>query len=255
MKCPGQDTRYWKGDAIFEVPCPNCGHMVEFFKDESTHKCKNCGAKVINPKMDFGCAAHCKFAAQCLGELPPELLAMREDLFKDRVAIEVKLTLKKDFKRVGHATRSARYAEKIVKKEGGDLAVVLSAAYLQDVVVRTSGEYRAEKGPGEKVAAARAILEKLGAREDLLNEVCEIIDAIHTGKTIDSINFGAVKDAIWIATMQERLKNAPEMAEDMKSRVDAELLTEAGKELARQVLKEILKDFKESIEKPSQVKV
>jgi hypothetical protein len=43
---------------------------VEFFKDESTRKCKNCGHGIINPKMDFGCAAYCKFAEQCLGELP-----------------------------------------------------------------------------------------------------------------------------------------------------------------------------------------
>jgi hypothetical protein len=27
---------------------------VEFFKDESTRKCKHCGQKFVNPKMDFG---------------------------------------------------------------------------------------------------------------------------------------------------------------------------------------------------------
>ena len=25
MKCPGQDIRYWKPGAIFEVKCPKCG--------------------------------------------------------------------------------------------------------------------------------------------------------------------------------------------------------------------------------------
>ena len=25
MRCPGQDMRYWKGDAAFEVACPKCG--------------------------------------------------------------------------------------------------------------------------------------------------------------------------------------------------------------------------------------
>ena len=68
MRCPGQDTRFWKPGAIFEVPCPKCGRMVEFFKDESTRRCKQCGHKIINPKMDFGCAAYCKYAAQCLGD-------------------------------------------------------------------------------------------------------------------------------------------------------------------------------------------
>ncbi|MBN2402705.1 MAG: hypothetical protein JXN64_09915 [Spirochaetes bacterium] len=69
MKCPGQDTRYWTSNAIFEVKCPSCGNPEEFFKDESSRKCKKCGHRIINPKMDSGCAAYCKFADQCLGEL------------------------------------------------------------------------------------------------------------------------------------------------------------------------------------------
>ena len=72
MKCPGQDTRYWKPGAVFDVKCPKCGKDVEFFKDDTTLKCSGCGHKFINPKMDFGCAAHCQFAAQCMGDLPEE---------------------------------------------------------------------------------------------------------------------------------------------------------------------------------------
>ena len=242
MKCPGQDTRYWKGDAIYEVPCPNCGHMVEFFKDESTHKCKNCGTKVINPKMDFGCAAHCKFAAQCLGELPPELLAQREDLLKDRVAVEMKLTLKKDFRRVGQATRSARYAEKIAKATGADLAIVLSSTYLQDVVVKPQVNETASTAE-EKVAAAKMILEKLSAREDLVSEVCGIIEAIHTGKKLDSINYQAVHDAILLGDLQGRLKKTPEMAEPLGREVALHLLTEEGKKLLQVLVADVVKDL------------
>jgi len=248
MKCPGQDTRYWKGDAVFEVPCPECGHMVEFFKDESTRKCRNCGHKVINPKMDFGCAAYCKFAAQCLGELPPELLAEREDLLKDRVAIEMKLTLKMDFKRVGRATRSARYAEKIAKVAGADLAVVLSATYLQDVVVKPEGE----NGPStleEKVTAARAILEKLGAREDLVSEVCEIIEAIHTGREQDSVNYKTVCDAILIGDLQGRLKKIPEEAEPLGKELIPRLLTEEGKELVQALIADVMKSIEKTRDK------
>ena len=91
MRCPGQDSRYWQPGAIFEEKCPNCGHTVEFFKDESSRKCRKCGHKFVNPKMDFGCAAHCKFAEHCFGELPPELVKQKQDLFKDRVAVEMKL--------------------------------------------------------------------------------------------------------------------------------------------------------------------
>jgi hypothetical protein len=31
MKCPGQDSQYWKPGAIFETKCPKCGAEVEFF--------------------------------------------------------------------------------------------------------------------------------------------------------------------------------------------------------------------------------
>jgi len=70
VKCPGQNTQYWDSSAIFEVKCPSCGHSEEFFKDESSRKCKKCGYRIANPKMDTGCAAWCKFADQCLDELP-----------------------------------------------------------------------------------------------------------------------------------------------------------------------------------------
>ena len=72
MRCPGQDSRYWKPEAVYNVPCSKCGSLMEFFKDEPTRRCKKCGHKMVNPKMDFGCAAYCKFAEQCLGDLPPE---------------------------------------------------------------------------------------------------------------------------------------------------------------------------------------
>jgi len=36
MKCPRQDSRYWKPGAIFEARCPECGNDVEFFKGDTT---------------------------------------------------------------------------------------------------------------------------------------------------------------------------------------------------------------------------
>ncbi|MBW1759217.1 MAG: hypothetical protein JRI88_02655 [Deltaproteobacteria bacterium] len=119
MKCPGQDTQYWKAGAIYDVKCPQCGQVVEFFKDDTARKCNKCGYRFVNPKMDFGCASYCQFAEQCLGTLPPELIAQKENFFKDKVALEMKKYFKRDFKRIGHATKVARYAERIGKKKGG----------------------------------------------------------------------------------------------------------------------------------------
>ena len=120
--------------------------------------------------MDFGCAAYCKYAEQCLGDLPPELLAQRNELLKDRVAIEMKHFFKQDFKRIGHATKVARYAEQIVKEEKGDPAIVLSAAYLHDIGIKeaedryhsTEPKYQEELGP----PIARDILTRLGANPE-----------------------------------------------------------------------------------------
>ena len=84
MKCPGQDSRFWGPEAIFEADCPECGASVEFFKDESSRRCRRCGCKVLNPRMDFGCALYCRFAEECLGEaLTSELAAKRADLLKE----------------------------------------------------------------------------------------------------------------------------------------------------------------------------
>ena len=162
---------------------PKCGQEMEFFKDDTTRRCKNCGHRLLNPKMDFGCASYCQYAEQCLGDLPPELMAQKEDLLKDRVAIEMKKYFGKDFRRIGHATKVARYAEQIGKEEKGNLAVILPAAYLHDIGIHeaerkyqsTAARYQEELGP----PIARDILVKLGAREELIEEVCDIVGHHH----------------------------------------------------------------------------
>ncbi len=67
--CPGQDTRYWKPEDVFEVPCAHCGRPVEFFKDDLRRKCPQCEGYTVNPKNDLSCAKWCKFAAECLAQL------------------------------------------------------------------------------------------------------------------------------------------------------------------------------------------
>ncbi len=67
MHCPGQDRQFWDKDAIFEVECARCGRSIEFFKDEASRRCGNCGLRMLNPRMDLGCASYCKFGAECIG--------------------------------------------------------------------------------------------------------------------------------------------------------------------------------------------
>ena len=240
MKCPGQDPRYWKFDAIFESQCPNCGALVEFFKDETRRRCKKCGQFVLNPKMDFGCAAHCKYASQCFGELPPELIKQKEDLFKDRVAVEMKLYFKQDFKRIGHAAKVARHAERLVKEEQGDPAVALSAAYLHDIGIKEAErkypdpqiEHHEEEGP----AIARGILTKLDAAEPFIDEVCDIIVHHHHPRQEETINFKVVYDADLIVNLEEKQKKNPMDAASLSEFIDTRFLTQHGRTLAREAL-------------------
>ena len=67
FRCPGQDTRLWRPEDIFEAPCPHCGESIEFWKDDPRRKCRGCGKDVPNPKLDLGCAQWCKYAKECLG--------------------------------------------------------------------------------------------------------------------------------------------------------------------------------------------
>lgn len=240
MKCPGQDPRYWKFDAIFDAECPHCGGVVEFFKDETRRTCKSCGQKVLNPKMDFGCAAHCKFAEACFGDLPPELIKEKEDLFKDRVAVEMKLYFKQDFKRIGHAAKVARYAEQILQIEKGDPAVVLTAAYLHDIGIKEAERkhgsadavYQELEGP----PVAREILEKLDAKEQLIEEVCDIIAHHHHPGDDETVNFKVVYDADRIANLEAELKKSPVEPDRLEDMVHSGFLTQSGRALARSLL-------------------
>jgi len=67
MRCPGQDTRYWKPSDIYDVLCPACEEPVEFFKTDIVRRCGNCGYAFKNPRLDLGCAAWCPAASECVG--------------------------------------------------------------------------------------------------------------------------------------------------------------------------------------------
>ena len=240
MKCPGQDPRFWKFDAIFDAECPKCGNKVEFFKDETRRRCKNCGHQVLNPKMDFGCAAHCKFAEHCFGDLPPELIKQKEDLFKDRVAVEMKLYFKQDFKRIGHAAKVARYAEKLIEGEKGDPAVALSAAYLHDIGLKEverkqlnneSADHE-EEGP----PIARELLTKLDANEVLIEEVCDIVGHHHHPGDKETNNFRVVYDADMLVNLEDKQKKDPMDREQLAALIQTGFLTDTGRELARSIL-------------------
>ncbi len=244
MKCPGQDMQYWTEGAIFDVKCPECGNNVEFYKDDTTRKCHACDHRFVNPKMDFGCATYCQFAEQCLGTLPEEFVLQQDNLLKDKVAVEMKRYFKTDFKSISHASRVARYAEKIGKAtEGANMALILCSAYLHDI-----GRVEAEKKHGntdpefiqlEGPVVAEALLQKLGADDQLSNEVCRIISHKEPASQDNEVNYHIVYDACLIAHLEDEHKEKTIDAERAKECLNSSFLSKNGRSEAEEVLKHL----------------
>jgi HD superfamily phosphohydrolase YqeK len=210
MKCPGTDMKYWKPGDIFDIDCPKCGKRVEFFKDEVKRKCK-CGHLIVNPKIDFACAEWCPYAEQCVGEVPEEIKAkQRQELresARERIGLEMKKYFGTDFKRVNHALKVFRYAEQILKVEGGNPLVVLGAAFLHDIGIHeaekkyqsTSGQYQEKEGP----PIAREILTRLEIEKEIVEEICDIIGHHHHPREEETLHFQILYEADWLVNIEE----------------------------------------------------
>jgi putative nucleotidyltransferase with HDIG domain len=240
MKCPGQDMRFWKPGDIFETQCPKCGGKVEFFKDEVKRKCR-CGHVIVNPKLDFGCAEWCQYAEQCIGVVPEELKARQKaeerDSLKERISVEMKKYFGKDLKRVNHALKVARYAEQILKMEGGNPLVVLGAAYLHDIGIHeaekkygsASGYYQEMEGP----AIAREILERLDVQKEIIEEIWDIIGHHHSPRERETLNFQILYEADWLVNIEEEgISKDRERLEKMVGKV---FKTVTGRQLAEKL--------------------
>ncbi len=240
MKCPGQDMQYWKDDAIYEVKCPECHTLVEFYKDDTTRKCHKCSHRFVNPKLDFGCATYCQFAEQCLGTLPEDFVITQDNLLKDKVAVEVKRYFKTDFKRISFATKIARFAEKIGKAtEGANLALILCSSYLHNIGYTEAAKHASvvnrkhlqQHGP----TIAREILEKLGANPELTTQVCSIIGKPSQDSAKNSLECAVVEDS-YILTILEIDYAQGEIGDaEIQVRL-ASLTTDQAREEARNIL-------------------
>jgi hypothetical protein len=243
MQCPGQDSRYWSGEDVFESNCPKCGQGVEFFKDDSQRTCRNCGHKMLNPKIDFGCASYCPHAEQCLGSLPPELVEAQGDLLKDRIAFAMRKYFGEDARRIRHAEAVAEQAETIAtsmsSEQGGDMMVIMASAYLHDIGIReaerkfnsSAARYQHSEGP----PVAREILFQLKAKPELIDEVCDIIGHHHAPRDEETVNFKVLYDADLIVNKLEQYQETPPTQEQF-DRVLAVFLTKAGAEQGKKVL-------------------
>jgi len=241
MKCPGQDMRYWKPGDVFDTRCPKCGAKVEFFKDEVRRKCRSCGHELVNPKMDFGCAQWCPYAEQCIGAVPDEVKAKQreaeKDLLRERIAFEMKKYFGTDYKRVNHALKVARYAEQILKMEGGHPLVVMGAAYLHDIGIReaerkygsSSGKVQEKEGP----PIAKEILERLNVQKEVAGEICDIIGHHHSPREEETLNFQILYEADCLVNIEE--DGISKDRQKVEQIIEKVFRTVTGKKLAQEL--------------------
>ena len=231
-RCPGQDTRYWTPEDIFDVKCPFCNKELEFFKDEPFRICPECEAEVRNPKIDLGCAKWCKYAKECLGKLAPQ--DDGEVSMCDRLIAEMRNLFGDDRKRISHSLKVLSFAEEILKHETGDPLTVRAAAILHDIGIHeaerkhnsSAGNYQEIEGP----PIAEKIMKKLKIHDEIIEHVCRIIASHHSAKNIDTIEFRIIWDADWIV-------NIPDEYPDLEKKSISELIestfkTEYGKKMA-----------------------
>jgi hypothetical protein len=159
IKCPGQDTRYWKSDDIFTVECPKCGAEIEFFKDDTRRRCAWCGHLFYNPKIEMGCAEWCQFADKCVPELVQERQAMQT--FKERLRERALALEGEDPELAARLDRGLALATDLLKAEGGDPKVVFAAILLQKVGIDKARDLLSEMETEPEIA--QSILEVLGS--------------------------------------------------------------------------------------------
>lgn len=242
MKCPGQDPMFWKPGDVFEIPCPKCGYGVEFMKYDVKRKCRRCGHEIVNPKIDFGCAEWCPYGESCIEGLPDEIKVKTKEeknlRLKERIAQEVKKYFGLDQKRIDHAFKVAKYAEEILKIEGGDPLVILGAAYLHDIGIKEAEERfgKASYEDQEKYGSEKAeeILMKLNVQRGIIAEISDIIGHHHHPRTKETQNFQILYEADALVNMEE--KNFLSESKGLEIYIENTFKTVTGKKLARELV-------------------
>jgi len=226
--CPGQDTRFWKPDDIFELPCGKCGATVEFFRDDVFRRCRRCGHRIENPKMTLGCAQWCEHAQECLGYDPKEFAELYdgEDSFLGRLVEAVKERFGPDRESLTHALAVLEYAEDLVRSEKANPKVVLAAAALHTL----AGDQARCSDAGETPGPAREVLDELGVHWEAAGRVCRLLGGLAAGGE-DTPELSVVRDAEALADLEDRAGRGD--AVDLASQ---SFRLELSKDLAQRIL-------------------
>lgn len=226
MRCPGQDRRYWTEDAVFEVPCPECGHAVEVFKDETSARCTGCGHRFRNPGIDFGCAQWCALAEQCLGLVPErgEASPSQQGPLAGVLIQRISEIFESDAASLARSLKIYHYAKELVPKTPADPRITLAAALLSGLCPRDAPQPTSATDRGAHLA--QQILIEAGVDETTTARVQEILLFHQAGETLESPEFQIVHDAHVLNDLAAQILETD--AADLAGEIEARLITEAA---------------------------
>ncbi|MDN5344760.1 MAG: hypothetical protein PWQ18_871 [Clostridia bacterium] len=167
-RCPGQDRRYWKPEDIFEAPCPHCGGMIEFWKDDVNLRCPHCRQLVTNPRFDPGCAAWCSYASKCLGAMAA-VYQRQPRVMRDKLEVEARKNLLHHRDLLNLTLKAAGHAERMAREKGVEPLVAIAACFLYDL--GATGEH------GDRANLAQEIMTRIGLEPDIIDRTVKIIAA------------------------------------------------------------------------------
>ncbi len=179
-QCPGQDTRFWKPDDIFELACTECGSRVEFFRDDASRRCPGCGRRIQNPKLTMGCAQWCSHAKECLGYDPRSVAGSVPSADEPLILRLVKGLKESPSVEAGEVARSLsalEFAEDILKSSKANPVVTLAASLFFGYARDPAGG-GGTGGPACLSSEAGRIIEAAGLRSGAAGMVCAILDGL-----------------------------------------------------------------------------
>lgn len=239
LKCPGIDIRNLK---VEEQLCKKCGYKVEMFSNEIKVICPKCKSDVYRENIP-SCIDWCSYAKQCIGQEKYEQLKSKIELnkskldFKEKVLSEMINYFGDDIKRITHAMKVTYFAEKILQQEKtADRRVVIISAILHDIGIKqcelkynsTDGQLQEKEGP----LIAREILEKVGVKQEIIDEVCKIIASHHSHGEVDTLNFKILWDSDLLVNIEDNFNLDDK--EKLIRTIDNNFLTSTGKQIARE---------------------
>jgi hypothetical protein len=196
IKCPGQDTRYWKPGDIFNLHCGTCGKIIEFFKDDVSRNCPECGNRVQNPKITVGCAQWCEHAAECLGYDPKSSISENGGNYLQKSIIgkifdELAVRSGKDSGVYRNAESSLEKAGIMMKGGTADPKIVLPAVMLFEADFINMKNLKSEI---KSLPAAKEILKNAGFNNEEAKKICDLVLIVVKGENIDIPEFDIVNE-------------------------------------------------------------